>query len=109
MKDENQESWVHSLTTAKSQSTYREATDSWKIAQTPESVRSKTFEVKDFETRRIKITYTGKDFEETFSEILLHFSLVIESVKGDIFSLPEDVIVDVNNLLKNEDETKTQD
>ncbi len=58
MKDDNGDMLVHSLTTAKSQTTYLESSDTWKVSHITESVKSKTFEVKDFEARKISITYT---------------------------------------------------
>ncbi len=39
----------------------------------------------------------------------MHFSMVLSSVNGNIFELDEDVKVDVNNILKDETETETQD
>lgn len=109
MKDKTgEEIFVHNMTTAKSESTYSKGV--WKCRHTSVSVRSRTFNMKDFETRKIDVTYTGEDFNETFAGLMLHVSMILKSmVNNDIFSLKEDVKVNVDNTNKEGTETKTEE
>ncbi len=97
--------YIHNVTTAKSETDYLEKRGVWKCRHYSVSTRSKTFEMKDFESRTIDVTYFGEDYNETFSNLMLHVSMILKSMNNDVFSLKEDIKVNVDNTNNQDPET----